>query len=228
MSNKRTWLVETIKADETRELFTDGIDVALGAIFESDFLSQVPFAGMAVKSYQAAKVIQERMLIKKLAKFLYYPSQMSEAEKRKFSAQFEDAEKEEEFGEQMLVLIDQSEDTIKPEIIGKLIHAHAKGHFDLAALMRLSKMVTRSFAEDLDYLKNMDGQHQRRDSDIEHSLNTVGFLRLKAYEYGQMGESEIAPSDIGYEKTVYGTWVTELGLIEGPPPDPEEPNTLFS
>lgn len=197
MPPNRIELVETIKSEQTHELLASGADALIDTLSDSDIVGNIPFVGSALKTYQAAQAIRERMRVKKLVKFLEYPSQMTEEEKLKFSSQFEDPAKEEEFGEQMLMVIEQAEDTEKPKIIGKLLLAHAKDHFDLSTLMRLSKMVSRAFLEDFQYLENIYHQvHQTKDSNIEQSLYLTGFLRLEGFDEGAISDSERSNEDI--------------------------------
>ncbi|MYL25012.1 hypothetical protein GLV89_14630 [Halomonas alkaliantarctica] len=229
MPPRRTALIESIKSGETRELLASGADAVIDVMSDSDIAGSIPFVGSVLKTYQAAQDIRDRMLIKKLAKFLEHPSQMSEKEKQKLSSEFENTEKEEGFGEQMLVLIEQSEDTEKPKIIGRLLVAHAKDHFDLTTFMRLCKMVNRAFVEDFGYLEKFNGNsHQRKNPDVEQSLHSAGFLRLKASNSTVFIEGLPANTNEGYEITQYGRWLVDLGLSEGPIPPPETPNTLFS
>lgn len=229
MPPTKNGLVETIKADETRDLLAEGTAAVIDALSDPEFTGQIPVAGLVAKTYQASKSIRERMRIKKLAKFLEYSSQMSEEEKNKFAAQFENADKEEEFGEQVLVLIEQAEETEKPKIIGKLLVAHAKGHYDLPTYMRLSKMVSRAFIEDFQYLENMrHNSPQQKDSNIEQGLYLAGFLRLSGFDEGEISDSESSNEDIIYEITIYGKWLVDLGLSEDSIPVPEVPIELFS
>lgn len=226
MQSKKTWLVETIKSDQTHELLADGMDSFIGALTDSEVLGNLPFAGTVFKTYKATLGIREIMLVKKLANFLEHPSQMSEAEKLKFSSQFENPEKEEEFGELMLTLLDKAEDTKKPRIIGKLITAHAKGHINYQELTRLSKMVSNTFTEDLNSLKSLHTEEfYNLDEDVGHSLYANGFVKMKySSDVGTLGGGSTYFSH--YEITGYGKWVVELGLSETMPPAPEPPNTL--
>lgn len=227
MTPKKTWLVETIKSDQAYELFASGADAAIDALSDSDIASSIPFVGTALKTYQAAQVIRERMLLKKLANFLEHPSQMSPEEKLKFSSQFDDPSKEEEFGEMILVLIEQAEDVGKPKIIGKLLVAHVKGHFDLTTYMRLCKMINRAFTEDLIYLSRMGKVETSRDRDIEHSLYSAGFLSIDSFDLGELSGGMTTNNEIGYTKTTYGKWVSKIGLSEEPIPEFKPPSNLF-
>lgn len=215
MPTKRTELVETIKSEQTHELLANGADALIDTLSDSDIVGNIPFVGSALKTYQATQAIRERMRVKKLAKFLEYPSQMSEEEKLKFSSQFEDTSKEEEFGEQMLVLIEQAEDTEKPTILGKLLVAHVRGHFDYTALMRMSKMVNRAFTEDLYQLKNLNDKNliKNADVDIANSLLANSFLREKIH-LSRTVITNGRPNETrdGYELTDYGQWVLRFGM----------------
>jgi len=230
MRAKKTALIESIKSDEARELLANGADAVIDALSDSDIASSIPFVGTVLKAYQAAQGIRERMLVKKLAKFLEHPSQMSEEEKQRFASEFENTSKEEEFGEQMLMLIEQSEDLVKPRIIGRLLVAHVKGHFDLTTFMRLCKMVDRAFTEDFQYLKMLRiGDNHRPNEDVEQSLNSSGFLRPANNNEGAI-LSGVPITYETYRLTQYGKWLVDLGLSEGsvPIPTPDTPNTLFS
>ncbi|MGM0832436.1 MAG: hypothetical protein ACQEUK_06325 [Pseudomonadota bacterium] len=147
---------------------------------------------------------------------------MSNEEKLKFSSEFEDPAKEEEFGEQMLMFIEQAEDTKKPKIIGRLLVAYVKGHFDYSSFMRLCKMINRAFSEDFTYLANMHQRDQPIDDDVEHSLYAAGFLRLYVSNVGVVAGGATINSDPSYVETNYGKWTVELGLANGPIPAPTQ------
>ncbi|NVE91549.1 hypothetical protein [Vreelandella titanicae] len=221
MPSKKTGLVETIKSEQTHELLANGADALIDTLSDSDIVGNIPFVGTVLKTYQAAQGIRERMLVKKLAKFLEYPSQMTEEEKLKFSSQFEDTSKEEEFGEQILVLLEKSEDTEKPRIIGRILVAHARGHFDYSTFMRISKMVNRAFTEDFDYLKKIEDASQPSNADIENSLYSSGFLRQKSSEKFVFHQGMPVNTDEGYELTDYGQWMIKFGLTTEPIPPSE-------
>ncbi|MDX1766284.1 MAG: hypothetical protein R3313_05020 [Candidatus Saccharimonadales bacterium] len=229
MPSKRTRLVETIKSEQTQELLANGADALIDTLSDSDIVGNIPFVGTVLKTYQAAQGIRERMLVKKLANFLKYPSQMTEEEKLKFSTEFEDPSKEEEFGEQMLMLIEQSEDTEKPKIIGRLLVAHVKGHFDRPTFMRLCKMIDRAYVEDFTYLARMGKNNNRYDGDVEQSLFSAGFLRMDTSNVGINVGGITINGDTRYVRTNYGTWVVRLGITKGsiPAPTPKLRDTLF-
>lgn len=220
MQPKRTGLVETIKSEQTHELLANGADALIDTLSDSDIVGNIPFVGTVLNTYQAAQDIRERMLVKKLAKFLEYPSQMTIEEKLKFSTAFEDPSKEEEFGEQMLVLIEQAEDTEKPKIIGRLLVARVKGHFDQNTFMRLCKMVNRAFVEDFRHLTVLrKGENHNADEDVEQSLRASGFLRQE----NNIDTAVITGVPTGpapFKLTQYGRWLVDLGLSQGPIPDP--------
>lgn len=146
---------------------------------------------------------------------------MSQEEKLKFSSQFENTSKEEEFGEQMLMLIEQAEDTEKPRIIGRLIVAYVKGHFDRPTLMRLCKMVDRAFYEDLCYLKKHCKNSQRIiDSAIEQNLISIGFLAALYPKGYPNTNGHLLYDDSPNVVTEYGDWVVTLGMPKRAIPDP--------
>lgn len=221
MTKRKTWLVETIKSDKTRDLIAEGTDTVIDVLSDSDVIGNVPIAGWAAKTYQALEGTLERRRIKKLENFLVYPSQMTPDEKSKFSSQFEDPNQEEEFGEQMLVLIEQAEDTVKPKIIGRLLVARVKGHFDQNTFMRLCKMVDRAFVEDFHHLSVLrKRENHMADEDIEQSLSSSGFLRFVKNPNDALLVSNLSKSG-SIVLTQYGKWLVDLGLSEGPIPTPE-------
>ncbi|KGE77656.1 hypothetical protein [Halomonas salina] len=205
-------------SQETRELLSDGADIATGALIESEFLGQIPVFGLAFKSYNAVQSARDQVFTNKLARFLQEANQMEGEERADLAEKFEDPKEADRFGETMIILIERAEDPDKPRIFGRLLVACAKGHFDVPDLMRLCKMVNRAISEDFAYLKNLrQGKRQRKNKDVEQSLSTAGFLRAQGIEQATL--DDIGSGVIDYDVTAYGKFLVDLGLSEGPVPE---------
>jgi len=217
-------LLDSFASEQTKEVLASLGDITFAQAFDDGLLSQIPILGTALQVYGAAHTFQEHFAVAKLAAFLEKGQGVNQEEKEKFLAQLGDPKKADDLAIRLLVLVQKAEDLDKPKIYGNLFEACIKEYFDTETLTRLCKMVDRAFFEDFEYLKNLHhGEHQRRNQDIEQSLNAAGFLRQVGADEGVMGGEE---GHIKFEVNSYGKWLIELGLSEGPIPDPETPNTL--
>lgn len=219
-------MVRSIMSQETQEVFADGADAALDALTDSGALEEIPVFGALLKLVRASQGIREQFLFNKLAHFLEEASKLSEADKFRFAEKLEDPEEADRFGASLLILIEKAEDLSEPRIYGRLLIACARGHFEVTDLTRLCKMVNRALIEDFIYLKNMHyGIRHFANRDIEQSLYTAGFLRLKGLDAGTI--DDIGSDKVDYDLTTYGKWLVEFGLTEKPIPDPIPTISLF-
>ncbi|HEY2345723.1 MAG TPA: hypothetical protein VGH80_07555 [Xanthomonadaceae bacterium] len=207
-SNK---LVSSIASDSTADVLALIADTSLDAAIESGALHGIPVIGMATGLIKAGRDIREAFLVKKLARFLRPTCALSDGERKKFVAQFENAATKEEFGAALLILIDRSEDIEKPAILGRLLVANVRGAFGRNELMRMSKMVDRSFFEDLVFLKTFITGLQPGNEIIAQSLTAIGFLYQAGFDGGDATEGS---GGIWYEISQYGQWLAKYGLTD--------------
>ena len=202
-------LVPSIASESLGDALATIADTSLDAAIESGALDGIPIIGIATGVAKAARDIREAFLLRKLAGFLEATNSLTLEERRRFEAQFSDNSAQEDFGGALLVLIDRAEDIEKPKILGRLLVAYVRGAFNQRELLRMSKMVDRSYFEDLTYLKNFFTGLQPGNEVIAQSLTAVGFLYQAGFDGG---DADDYSGGIWYEITQYGQWLVEYGL----------------
>ncbi len=202
-------LVPSIASESLSDALAVIADTSLDAAIDSGALDGIPIIGIASGRAKASRDLREAFLLRKLARFLQATSDLTLVERKRFEAQFSSSAAQEDFGGALLVLIDRSEDIEKPRILGRLLVAHARGSFGRAELMRMSKMVDRSYFEDLLFLKTFFTGLQPGNEVIAQSLTAAGFLYQAGFDGG---DADANSGGIWYEITQYGLWLVEHGL----------------
>ena len=96
----------------------------------------------------------------------------------------------------------------KPAIVGKLMAAAASCEIGLDMAMRLSKMVDKSYTEDLDYLKSFRTGIQGEMTPIADALYSAGFLA----NCGIDGGDTYGNGGYIFELNEYGKTLATYGL----------------
>lgn len=202
-------LVPSIASESLSDALSIVADTSLDAAIDSGALDGIPIIGIATGLAKAARDIREAFLLRKLACFLQATSDLALDERKRFEAQFTDNSAQENFGGALLVLIDRAEDVEKPRILGRLLVAYVRGAFGQSELMRMSKMVDRSYFEDLLFLRSFFTGLQPGNEVIAQSLTAAGFLYQAGFDGGDAGGNS---GGIWYEITNYGQWLVQYGL----------------
>jgi hypothetical protein len=202
-------LVPTIASESLSEALTTIADTSLDVAITSGVLDGIPVVGILTGTLKAARDIREVFLFRKLLAFLQQADRMHLEERQRFEKTFADTKAQEDFGAALLVLIDRAEDLDKPRILGRLLVAHARGAFDQATLMRLSKMVDRCYVEDLGLLRSFTfGLMPQREVEAQN-LASQGFLYQAGMDGGDASGNN---GGILYQISPYGQWLTQHGL----------------
>lgn len=203
-------LVPSIASDSVAELMVSIADTAVDAAIESGALDGIPVVGLTIGTIRAARDVRQAFLVRKLARFLNETSSLTPDERSGFKSKFQNEEKAEEFGGLVMVLLDRADDLTKPVILGRLLVAYAKGAFSQQDFFRLSRMVDRSFTDDLQLLKGFSYGNLPRMEVQAQNLSSIGFLYQAGFDGGEIGDPD--SGGILYQLSQYGEWLVQHGL----------------
>jgi len=145
--------------------------------------------------------ISNMYFAKKLSRFLLGISEMSLGERVKFHSKYID-DKENEFAEKLLLIIEKIDDLSKAFILANLCRSLSDGIINLNMFMRLSKALVNTLIEDLYYLKRNDDKKKLEYNCHSDTLLNNGFYRRSRALY---------PS--GEDSKEFACEVTELGQM---------------
>jgi len=203
-----TSLTRSIASAPVGDLLASIADTTIDAVVESGSLDGVPFFGLLLGGRKAYSAIRESLSLRKIVIFLQQFSSLSQEVRQSFIEGFSTPEEQHRFGQSVLLLLERAEDMRKPAIIGKLMAAAASGEIGLAMAMRLSKMVDKSYTEDLDYLKSLRPGIQGELTPIADALYSAGFLA----NCGIDGGDDYGNGGYIFELNEYGKTLATYGL----------------
>lgn len=203
-----TALARSIGGKDLRSGVSTAIDAGADATVAA--LHGVPVLGVAIGLWRAGQDVRKWLEFRQLVYFLEGVSKASPENREAFTKKLQEEGKIEEFGENMLLLLDRLDDTSKPRIVGRIMAAHIDGHLDYSTAMRLCAMIARCYATDLAYLKTFEPGVQRNSEAIAGMLAADGLLK----QVGIDGGTYDSPDSGGmtYYMTEYGQMLVEYGL----------------
>lgn len=201
-----TSLTRSLATESLADLLGQVSETTLDYVLEEGTLRDIPVIGIITGMMKAGRDIQASLFLRKIAIFLKEMSQATVEEREKFIAQFDCDEKQYKFGQAILMLLERSDDTIKPRLIAKIITAHIHGHFDLVKTMRLCSIVNRCYTQDLNLLTNFSDGTQGENSAIAESLFAIGLLSQGGIDSGSWDDKD---GGIIFVKNEYGQLLTD-------------------
>ena len=149
--------IEKFKSSELVDLGNDVAEIAIDSILDEGLLKELPVIKTVFTLYKTGKSVKDQFTLRKILSFLNGCNGLSREEVEKFIHSFEDEEKSKEFGMQLLLIIDKTDDIKKTELIGKLFLLLLKKKFELKFYLRLCYMLNKCFYDDilcLQYFEN--------------------------------------------------------------------------
>jgi hypothetical protein len=207
-----TSLTRSVATESLADLLGKVSETALDSVLEAGILRDIPVIGVITGMMKAGRDMRDSLFLRKVAIFLKEMSQTSAEDCAKFVAQFDSDEKQHEFGQAILMLLDRSEDMNKPRLIAKIITAHIQEHIDAAKTMRLCAIVNRCFTQDLSILENFSEGTQGENSAIAESLFSVGLLSHGGIDGGTW---EGRDGGVIFVMNEYGRLLTKYALCPG-------------
>ena len=150
-------LLESLKESElkgiTIDLLEGGLDDFIVGITKSDTLREIPVLKTIVAALKAGMSYNDKILVKKMASFLYELRDSSPEERRKMISDLENVGYSNKVGEKLLLILDKADDMKKPKLLGIVFKKYLEGKIDIETLLRISNGVTKIDIIDLEELK---------------------------------------------------------------------------
>lgn len=207
-------LLASFAQESTAEALAGLADTSLDAAIESGALNGIPVIGLVTGGLKAARDIRAEFLVRKLGRFLSAATELTRDERADFYLGFSSEAQRDEFGASLLVLIERAEDLDKPRILGRLLVACARGAFSRADLLRMSKMVDRSYTEDLLTLREFYTGLQAGKEIASHCLAAAGWIYEIGFDGGEIHADGSQSGGTMYEITDHGQWLAKFGLSD--------------
>lgn len=153
-------IVDSVKSEKLGELGTDAAEFVTDMMLDDGVAKDIPIFGTLVKIYQAASHIREGLFARKIYRFLSKIGSLSPCER---ATVIDDiiAKKGgiDTAGATIIGLLEKIDDEEKPELIGKLFIACAKGTITVNAFLKLANVVSTLYIDDIKNLCFVEGGH---------------------------------------------------------------------
>jgi hypothetical protein len=193
---------------------TTGLSTALDAGMDAAIssLHGIPILGVVVGLARAGRDVHKELEFRKLVRFLEEISKASAERRAAFIKDLQSKRKMDDFGENMLLLLNRLDDVSKPGMVGRIMAAHIEGHITYDRAMRLCAMIARSYASDLAYLNTFRPGVQRGGTDIASMLAADGLLSQTGIDGRDLDDPE--SGGFTYDLNDYGRLLLKYGLSE--------------
>ena len=169
-------LDKTIDSSNLEGLTTDFAEIALDSVMEDGILKEIPVFGTIFKVAKLGVNVNDFLLYKKVFKFLFQIKDISLDKRQQFYENIKETEDyNKNVGEAVLLLLDKLDDMEKPAIIGKLFAETLNGNLDYKTFLRLSYIVERMFAPDIQELRKVKNG-QPVELDTKSNLYNLGLM----------------------------------------------------
>ena len=169
-------VTSSIANESLANLLGDLSETAIDSALESGILCDIPIIGTLTSIMKTGRDIKTALFIRKVAIFLKELSNISIQERQEFISRFDSKEKQHEFGQTILLLLERAEDMKKPQLIAKIINAYILGKINDIVTFRLCAMVNRCYTQDLEFLRSYHDNKKIESGPITQSLFSAGFL----------------------------------------------------
>lgn len=167
---------QTITKSKLSDLTQDLTELGIDTFIDNEFVKSLPFVKTAVGLYDMGYRIHSHFLTKKILRFLFEFSTITDSEKIELIDKLDHSPKySKDFGERLLLIIDSYDDFDKASLLGRAAKLLSKNLIEINDFMRLSHIINRAYFGDLTIL----AQFPDIDDVQKESLYTLGLLSLK-------------------------------------------------
>lgn len=148
--NEMLRIIEKDCGTVTRTIAETGLDKLL----DDGILKELPIVNIAYALLKLPISISNAIFMEKLLQFCYHMKDIPDDKRNKYVEKA--INRDERFGEKLLVTLDKMDDLDKAEMLVKIFQAY--GHDDGISyddFRRLSIIITNTFVEDLNYIKSV-------------------------------------------------------------------------
>jgi hypothetical protein len=139
-----TAVVETLSSGEVQDLIKEYAEIGIDAALSDGPLKDIPVISTIIGLAKVGISISDRILIRKIIKFLGPLSDMSDKMRQEMIQKLEtDAAYGRKVGEHLIEILDRLEAHRKPQMIASVFKAYAKGEIDATLLHRLNYAIDR-------------------------------------------------------------------------------------
>jgi len=170
-------LFQSIKNDGALDLFKDYAELGLDSFIDDEVIKSIPIFNSLSNTVNCVLSLRELIMMKKLTKFLYSSSNISEDERVNFMLRMEKSpELLEEVGEKLIIALERADAVGKATLIGKMFKAYICNEISFSDLSMLINGINRAHMEHLEAL--LTGKSVSSFDEVNEGLYFAGFKRM--------------------------------------------------
>lgn len=170
-----TAVVETLSSSEVQDLMKEYAEIGLDTALSEGLLKDIPLVGTIVGLAKVGISVSDRILIRKIIKFLGPLSDLSDKRRQEMVQKLEaDTAYGRKVGEHLIEILDRLEAHCKPQMIALAFKAYAKGEIDATMLHRLNYAIDRIPSYEINKVRRI---HEMSDEErLEANMATLQAL----------------------------------------------------
>ena len=137
------------------DIVIDSLEMGLDTLWEAGDLEQIPMLDWIAKSIKVVGAVCDRMLIKKIVRFLKPISDVDPEEANHFATRMEDGRFRKRVEENLYLLLDSLDDMAKAVVIGRMFRALMRKEVTYDDYQRLAGAILRMHLADLSDLMEL-------------------------------------------------------------------------
>lgn len=178
-------LEHSIEKPLDKSIMADFADVAVSHVFDAKLLDEVPVVKTIASIAGATRSIRDRILAKKLVRFLSCLSRVSAGERALMVVRLRsEPDFEAHVGERILEILDRIDSHQKPTAIGRIFGAYALQEIDAGKLRRLvfavESLPSFVWSEVRTFRHATKEERHAMDSTIKMALANAGLARARS------------------------------------------------
>lgn len=196
------------------DVLKDHAEVGIDSVMDAGVLKEIPILKTLLSAKDIGVKIRDILYEKKVRAFVTGLEAGLTQDKRAIERFMEGTAERQKFAETAFVLIERYDDIHKPEVMGLLWAACAKGLVPYDQVARLCHIIDKVYWDDLLCLSNFkEGVHSGGELAVE-SLCSVGLLARGGIDGGTYGstQEENTPGGYHFAKTGLGHALVSFGL----------------
>lgn len=213
LTDLSTSLVASLDANVLADVASNAGDIVLDGVLDGGLLDGVPVFGTLVSLARGGMSIQSALFRMKVARFLVNFATTDTTKRAAFVNNLRSEGKAAQFAETILLLLERADDMAKADLIGRMMAASAAGNVELPDALRVSRIIDRSFVEDLRTLPSMLDGVVHRDETTVNALFSAGLLDNVGIDAGGYDQEEI-PGGTLYARNRYARLLIAYALSE--------------
>lgn len=168
-------LIKTINKKDGVDAALDLTEAFLDTQISDELLGNIPLLGLIVKLKNFGYSISDYYFIKKLQKFVFHLDEVSTVERDEFFRKLsEDSVHQAKVNDNLLLLLNASDDIEKPSLIGVVFSAYVRGAVSYEHFMQFSSAVNSLNSYQIKLLKEQNERLVARS--VGHALASHGLV----------------------------------------------------